>query len=218
MIRKLFSVAVLFTAIAAVYLFSTLFSGTKAEAASQPIIFIGDSRTEGMAATLSDKQKKNIIFYAATSQGYNWLKDEVVAKVTTKLYTYPHVDFKIVISLGINDHNGNIDKYVSLYNNLAKNEWAGFDIYIVNIGPVDELKMQNTSRYPQDNKSIQSSNTYLRKNLKADNLHYINLYNKMINEAGTGVKPEFETVYDGAHYTSDSNRLIWKFIKKRINK
>lgn len=218
MIRKFFSTAFFIFAITMVYLLSALLSSTKTEAATQPIIFIGDSRTEGMAASLSDKQKKNIIFYAATSQGYSWLTDEVVAKVTTKLYTYPHVDFKVVISLGINDHNGYINKYVSLYNDLAQNEWAGFDIYIVNIGPVDEMKMQNTSKYPQDNKSILSSNTYLRKNLKADNLHYINLYGRMINESGTSVKPEFDTVYDGAHYTYDSNKLIWKFIKRQINK
>lgn len=214
--RKFFPILCLMLIL--IYPCFSCFGKIEAKAASHPIIFIGDSRTEGMAASLTDKQKKNVVFYAATSQGYSWLSDEVVSKVTTKLYTYPHVDFKVVISLGINDHNGNIEKYVSLYNELAKNEWAGFDIYIVSIGPVDEAKMRSTSRYPQTNKSILSSNLYLRRNLKADNLHYVNLYHRMINDAGTGVKPEFETVADGAHYTYDSNRLIWKYIKRRLKK
>lgn len=203
-------------AVMALTSFSVLCPARKARAATRPIIFIGDSRTEGMEYVLSSKQKKNTIFYAETSQGYDWFVNNVVSKVTTKLYTYPHADFRIVISLGINDHTGNISKYVNKYNELAKKEWAGYDIYIVSIAPVDEAKMKATCKYPQTNASIESSNSYIRKNLNGSNLHYINLYKKMISSTGTSLNSGFDTISDGAHYTSGSYQKIWKYLKKKV--
>lgn len=181
---------------------------TTAAAASKPVIYIGDSRTEGMKGCLSKKQTEKIVFYAETSQGYDWFSDEIVEKVTKQLQTYPSIDFKIVISLGINDHLGMIDQYAAKYNELAKNEWAGYEINIVSICPVDEEKMKANCLYPQTNASIEESNRYILEHLDSENLSYIDLYSKM--HSGSGLKKSYDTVYDGAHYTAPAYKKMWK--------
>lgn len=181
-------------------------------AASKPIIYIGDSRTEGMENCISKKDRGKIVFYAETSMGYEWFADDVVAKVTKQLKTYPSIDFKIVISLGINDHLGMIDEYVDKYNELAKNEWTGYEIDIISICPVDEEKMKANCLYPQTNASIEESNNYIIEHLDSENLSYIDLYSKM--HSGTGLMKRYDTVYDGAHYTPDAYKKIWKLIRQ----
>lgn len=200
----------------AVFLLLPLFGlrPPKAMAADVPIIYIGDSRAEGLDMALTAKQKKRVIFYHATSQGYSWFVDNVAAKVTTQLYKYPSTRFRIVINLGINDHLGAKEHYVKKYNELAKKDWAGYDVYIVSITPVDEAKMAANTMYPQTNTQIEESNNYIKKNLSS-NLHYVDLFTPMRN--GTKLSAGFETGYDGAHYTPASYRRMWKLLMKEIS-
>lgn len=200
----------------AVFLLLPLFAlrPPKAMAAAVPIIYIGDSRAEGLDMALTAKQKKRVIFYHATSQGYSWFVDNVAAKVTTQLYKYPSTRFKIIINLGINDHLGAKEHYVKKYNELAKKDWAGYDVYIVSITPVDEAKMAANTMYPQTNTQIEESNNYIKKNLSSS-LHYVDLFTLMRN--GTKLSPGFETGYDGAHYTPASYRRMWKLLMKEIS-
>lgn len=192
---------------------SSLSKAASTKTVATPIIYIGDSRAEGLDYALPDAQKKYVIFYHATSQGYSWFTDQVAAKVTTQLYRYPSIKFRIVINLGINDHIGNIEQYVKKYNQLAKGDWEGYDIYIVSITPVDEAKMAAQSLYPQTNDQIQASNDYMKKNLDSS-IHYIDLFSTMRNQ--TTLVRGFQSSADGAHYTPNSYLRYWKLLMRDV--
>lgn len=213
--KKIFAVISLL-----LFLSSILGISGKAAAAAPPIIYIGDSRGEGLDQALKASDKQKVIFYHETSQGYSWFSDQVAAKVTTQLYKYPATRFRIVINLGINDHLGSIGQYAKKYYQLAKNDWKGYDIYIVSITPVDEAKMAENTLYPQTNDQILASNQVLQKKINrartaCPNLHYVDIFSTMRN--GKTLASGYETGYDGAHYTPATYQKIWKLLLNEVH-
>lgn len=203
---------VLFCAVAAM-----LVSSQRAQAVSaKPMIFIGDSRGEGLRLSISEEQKKKVTFYTGVSQGYQWLADEIVPQVNTQLYSHPKKKYKIVINLGINDFSYNMSNYAQKFNSLAKNEWAEYEIFVMGVTPVDNAKMLATCKYPKRNQDIAKANKYLREHLDRNckNLHFVGLFKRMRN--GEAMAAGYETGYDGAHYTSDTYLKIWDILSERI--
>lgn len=184
----------------------------------KPMIYIGDSRGEGLRLSISEEEKKRVTFYTGVSQGYRWLADEIVPKVNTQLYSHPKKRYKIVVNLGINDFSYNMENYTNKFNALAKNEWAAYEIFIMSVTPVDDAKMLATCKYPKKNQDIAAANRYLREHLdkSCENLHFVGLFKRMRN--GTAMAAGFETGYDGAHYTSDTYLKIWDMLTGRIRR
>lgn len=192
-------------------------SPRRAEASStKPMIYIGDSRGEGLRLSISEEEKKKVTFYTGVAQGYQWLADEIVPQVNTQLYSHPNKKYKIVINLGINDFSYNMTNYTNKLNSLAKNDWAGYDIFVMSVTPVDDAKMLATCKYPKRNQDIAKANKYLREHLDQScmNLHFVGLFKRMRN--GGAMAQGFETGYDGAHYTSDTYIKIWDMLTERI--
>lgn len=149
------------------------------------IIYIGDSRTVGLSKNIENKE--NILFICEIEKGFYWLKEQEINK-------YNNDDTLFLINLGVNDLY-NKEEYVSYIESLnLKN------LYYILVGPVDEYKEEQFG-YDVKNKDIEAFNKKIK-----ENFEYIDLYSFLIEN-------EFETK-DGIHYTNDTYKEIFKFLKQ----
>lgn len=167
----------------------------------KPTIFIGDSRTQGMMMSGVISNSNTV---AKVAQGYNWFNSTAINSANSMMGNNAH---NIVIWLGVNDL-ANINNYFNKYKELAQNSWKNHNIYIVSVGPVDDLK----AKYVK-NSSINEFNNNMAnliKNSSINNLRFIsinysisqydseglhygasdykNIYNSIMNGIGTGTK------------------------------
>lgn len=161
-------------------------------------IFIGDSRTVGMKSAVASN--KNDIWSAKVGEGYTWMKNTGVPAVEDKIGK----NSKVVILMGVNDLNSNA--YITYLNSKSK-KWVkkGATVYFVSVNPVDEEKARSNG-YTITNSSIVTFNKAMKKGLSS-NVKYINTYSK-INSFGTT---------DGLHYTNETYKKIYNYIKGKNN-
>ena len=154
------------------------------------IIFIGDSRTVGMANAVADSENNNIFFVSKVGQGLKWFKETAIEEVEKIKEENDHIKHWTIISnLGVNDlHNAN--KYKEQYDQLLKNEWKGDRFYFVTVNPViDDLTTVSNQSIRQFNRIMsekyQVINTYdfVSGHMESkDGLHYSRKLNEKIYE------------------------------------
>lgn len=183
-------------------------------------IYVGDSRTVGMCATLSGdwtncqfskggtyKYNDKEYFIAQGSMGYDWFVSTAIPAVNKILNNDTKTTYNIVSYMGVNGLGA--DKYVSKYKELANGDWKGHNLILVSINPVDEAKEAQYG-YSTKNTSIQSFNTKIKDVASGlTNAYYCDTYNAIIGG--------FETS-DGLHYTSNTYKDIYNETKSCITK
>lgn len=157
------------------------------------VVYIGDSRTEGLRDVNSDSKNT---FICLSSMGYDWM----LSTAFPQAESYVSSGTAFVILMGVNDlyHQ---NSYISAINQKAA-EWKkkGAVVYFASVGPVQNDPYTSNSE-------IESFNRALKNGLSSD-VGYIDLYGEL-NKSG------YQTV-DGTHYTNAVSKNILSFIGKQV--
>lgn len=157
------------------------------------VVYIGDSRTEGLRDVNSDSKNT---FICLSSMGYDWM----LSTAFPQAESYASSGTAFVILMGVNDlyHQ---NSYISAINQKAA-EWKkkGAVVYFASVGPVQNAPYTSNSE-------IESFNRALKNGLSSD-VGYIDLYGEL-NKSG------YQTV-DGTHYTNAVSKNILSFIGKQV--
>lgn len=157
------------------------------------VVYIGDSRTEGLRDVNSDSKNT---FICLSSMGYDWM----LSTAFPQAESYASSGTAFVILMGVNDlyHQ---NSYISAINQKAA-EWKkkGAVVYFASVGPVQNDPYTSNSE-------IESFNRALKNGLSSD-VGYIDLYEEL-NKSG------YQTV-DGTHYTNAVSKNILSFIGKQV--
>lgn len=157
------------------------------------VVYIGDSRTEGLRDVNSDSKNT---FICLSSMGYDWM----LSTAFPQAESYASSGTAFVILMGVNDlyHQ---NSYISAINQKAA-EWKkkGAVVYFASVGPVQNDPYTS-------NGEIESFNRALKNGLSSD-VGYIDLYGEL-NKSG------YQTV-DGTHYTNAVSKNILSFIGKQV--
>lgn len=157
------------------------------------VVYIGDSRTEGLRDVNSDSKNT---FICLSSMGYDWM----LSAAFPQAESYASSGTAFVILMGVNDlyHQ---NSYISAINQKAA-EWKkkGAVVYFASVGPVQNDPYTSNSE-------IESFNRALKNGLSSD-VGYIDLYGEL-NKSG------YQTV-DGTHYTNAVSKNILSFIGKQV--
>lgn len=157
------------------------------------VVYIGDSRTEGLRDVNSDSKNT---FICLSSMGYDWM----LSTAFPQAESYASSGTAFVILMGVNDlyHQ---NSYISAINQKAA-EWKkkGAVVYFVSVGPVQNDPYTSNSE-------IESFNRALKNGLSSD-VGYIDLYGEL-NKSG------YQTV-DGTHYTNAVSKNILSFIGQQV--
>lgn len=157
------------------------------------VVYIGDSRTEGLRDVNSDSKNT---FICLSSMGYDWM----LSTAFPQAESYASSGTAFVILMGVNDlyHQ---NSYISAINQKAT-EWKkkGAVVYFASVGPVQNDPYTSNSE-------IESFNRALKNGLSSD-VGYIDLYGEL-NKSG------YQTV-DGTHYTNAVSKNIISFIGQQV--
>lgn len=157
------------------------------------VVYIGDSRTEGLRDVNSDSKNT---FICLSSMGCDWMLSTAFPQAES--YAFSGTAF--VILMGVNDlyHQ---NSYISAINQKAA-EWKkkGAVVYFASVGPVQNDPYTSNSE-------IESFNRALKNGLSSD-VGYIDLYGEL-NKSG------YQTV-DGTHYTNAVSKNILSFIGQQV--
>ena len=157
------------------------------------VVYIGDSRTEGLRDVNSDSKNT---FICLSSMGYDWM----LSTAFPQAESYASSGTAFVILMGVNDlyHQ---NSYISAIKQKAA-EWKkkGAVVYFASVGPVQNDPYTSNSE-------IESFNRALKNGLSSD-VGYIDLYGEL-NKSG------YQTV-DGTHYTNAVSKNILSFIGKQV--
>lgn len=157
------------------------------------VVYIGDSRTEGLRDVNSDSKNT---FICLSSMGYDWM----LSTAFPQAESYASSGTAFVILMGVNDlyHQ---NSYISAINQKAA-EWKkkGAVVYFASVGPVQNDPYTSNSE-------IESFNRALKNGLSSD-VGYIDLYG-VLNKSG------YQTV-DGTHYTNAVSKNILSFIGQQV--
>lgn len=166
----------------------TISKSSHAEASQKDkLIFVGDSRTEGIRDAVQDDS----IWSCLSSMGYDWLVSTGVPQIEEEIED----NTSVIILMGVNDVD-NLNKYVQYINEKAK-EWTdlGASTYFVSVGPVEKDSYVT-------NEQIESFNDAMEANLIG--VTYIDVYSHLME---TGY-----STLDGIHYPETVSVEIYKYI------
>lgn len=185
-------------------------------------IYIGDSRTVGMCASLSGdwkncqfsngwayKYNSNEIFIAQGSMGYSWFEKTAIPAVNKILASDSNTTYNIVSYMGVNYLLSDVDKYVVKYKELSNGAWKNHNIILASVNPVDEAK-ERQNGYATKQANIVTFNSKIKSVANSlSNAYYCDTYNSILNNFSTT---------DGLHYSSDTYKKIYNLTKTCISK
>lgn len=159
--------------------------------ANDRLIFIGDSRTEGIRDAVNDTS----IWSCLSGKGYDWMVTTGVPQVESEIGQ----NTAVIFLMGVNDLY-HVSSYINYISEKA-NEWSalGARTYYVSVGPVESDPYVT-------NAQIESFNTSMENGLAG--VKYIDLY-AHLTENG------FSTV-DGLHYTENVSVEIYNYIIENL--
>lgn len=163
---------------------------------SSGIIFVGDSRTEGLKNAVGTSNKK--LFISSDGGNLEWFKSEGMFRLKQLATKYP--DYYVVINLGIEDLD-NVREYIDYYKNTLSKSIKN-QIFYLSVNPVDESKRV----YKIKNTSIRSFNSQMGRFAGAA---YINTFTTLLREGFTA--------NDGLHYSAATYRKIYNLIVDAVN-
>ena len=155
------------------------------------LIFVGDSRTVGMQSAVGG----NDTWSGKVSAGLDWMQSTGVPNIEGSIGNGSGV----VILMGVNDLY-RASSYLSYINEKA-NTWAssGAHTYFVSVNPTE-------GSYSNLNSDITTFNQKLKSGLS--NVTYI--------DTNTYLKQNGFSTTDGLHYTSDTYKKIYNYIKSHL--
>lgn len=163
------------------------------------IIFVGDSRTEGMRDAIGEDDKKK--FICKVGEGLAWLKNTAYKQLKDMCDKYP--DYYVVFNFGINDLG--VDSYISYYKNTIEKNIKNKIIHM-SVNPIDQAKAKNAGYTDITNDLIKSFNTKYKE--YAGN-SYLNTFNYLLKEGFNAS--------DGIHYDNNTYKKLYNKVVDFIN-
>lgn len=160
--------------------------------AAHSFIFVGDSRTVSMGDAVAD----TCTYLGEEGEGYQWFSSEGAVALRTLLENDPSQT--VIYNLGVNDPE-NVDVYIELYENIAK-EFSDTPFYYMSVNPLDE-----DADFTTTNAMAQEFNTAL-KNAFPDG--YLDTYT-YLTENGF-------TTTDGLHYDEATSVKLHDYVVNTI--
>ena len=144
------------------------------------LIFIGDSRTEGIRDAVQDDS----VWSCLSSMGYDWMVSTGVPQVEDEIED----NTAVIILMGVNDLY-HVNDYLSYINEKAV-EWSdlGAQTYFVSVGPVENDPYAS-------NTEIESFNSAMEANLSG--VTYIDVYSHLVTDGFStvdGIYPDSVSV------------------------
>lgn len=161
---------------------------------SDPVIWVGDSRTLGMRDALKDTGAD--IFIGAAGEGYTWFAETGLPELKKAIAEFP--DAPVVINFGVNDYD-NLSSYMTLYEELTS-EYSDTVFYFLSVNPIEPTLCKNIT-----NEEIADFNAHLKEAFPDT---YIDSFTMlMIDQAVT---------IDGIHYSEEDYQKIYEFTVSKI--
>lgn len=173
------------------------------------IIYVGDSRTEGMCNSVKMDDSEICIYKG--SMGYDWLVCEsyydgselgAYGRLIDALKEHPNS--YVVINMGTNgvEDPFNPPRYADFYNTLA-DSYPNAQIVAVSVTPIDDNLAFRYGYFPR-NQHVIEFNNLLKEGLN-DKVIYCDVYSQ--------IKDNFKT-FDGIHYEPETYDVIHNKIKE----
>ncbi len=159
-----------------------------------PVIWSGDSRTVGVQRAV--KNNTDDFFVAASGEGYEWLYDTGVVQVEDLISSYP--DLPVIFNFGVNDYE-NLENYLSLYEAITEAH-PDTVFYFLSVNPIDPKECSAITNEEIEQFNAQIAAVY--PDCFLDSYHYL-------EEVGC-------EIVDGIHYSENTYRTIYQFVKKSI--
>lgn len=163
------------------------------------IIFVGDSRTEGMRDAIGEDDKKK--FICKVGEGLAWLKNTAYKQLKEMCDKYP--DYYVVFNFGINDLG--VDNYISYYKNTIEKNIKNKIIHM-SVNPIDQAKAKSAGYTDITNDLIKSFNIKYKE--YAGN-SYLNTFNYLLKEGFNAS--------DGIHYDNNTYKKLYNKVVDFIN-
>ena len=163
------------------------------------IIFVGDSRTEGMRDAIGEDDKKK--FICKVGEGLSWLKNTAYKQLKDMCDKYP--DYYVVFNFGINDLG--VDNYISYYKNTIEKNIKNKIIHM-SVNPIDQAKAKSAGYTDITNDLIKSFNIKYKE--YAGN-SYLNTFNYLLKEGFNAS--------DGIHYDNNTYKKLYNKVVDFIN-
>ena len=174
-------------------------------------LFLGDSITEFYDL---DKYFPNLP--VVNSGIISNTTEDILNDMKNRVYNYN--PSKVFILIGTNDlrDDRSVDEIVNNIKKIIeeiKENRKETEIYLESIYPVNE-KVNKKGVEGRKNEDIKEINNQLEKYAKKENITYINIYNKLVDDEGL-LNEDYTT--DGLHINEDGYKIITKELEKYLN-
>ena len=188
------------------------------------VIFVGDSRTMGMARAMRNNPLPSIEFIYASGQGINWFQQQGYKIALKKKVRKPKDDkVAVIINLGVNDlrnYSGYTRYMTRVSENLTKYN-PNCDMYYMSVNPVNSAMIKSyTGTVTRTEQQIDAINRMIRSTLCSgsnpsyqyiNTCSYLQKYGWISNMNNAGI-------YDGVHYSNETYLRIYDFCMKILNR
>lgn len=188
------------------------------------VIFVGDSRTMGMARAMRNNPLPSIEFIYASGQGINWFQQQGYLALKNKVIEQPKDDkVAVIINLGVNDlrnYSGYTRYMTRVSENLTKYN-PNCDMYYMSVNPVNSAMIKSyTGTVTRTEQQIDAINRMIRSTLCSgsnpsyqyiNTCSYLQKYGWISNMNNAGI-------YDGVHYSNETYLRIYDFCMKILNR
>lgn len=185
------------------------------------VIFVGDSRTERMQATLekafgtSSTLTRNVHFVAKSGMGLSWLKSEGNNQLLEIVNQNNSLQkpTAVIFNLGINDL-ASLPGYISFMNEIAPVlKEKNCKLFYMSVNPVNSKMNAKTNHTVRAEADVRDFNGFIKNSLQ-DTYTFIDTYSMLMQEGfGTdaGINGVDSGVDDGLHYTTRTYKRIYKY-------
>lgn len=188
------------------------------------VIFVGDSRTVGIQATLNKQMSSSVTngvsFVASAGQGLSWFKSEGYAKLLKEIdQTKGSLPVAVVFNLGVNDM-ANAANYVSYMTSIASTlKSKNCKLFYMSVNPLNSTMITKAGKGARTEAQVREFNSKLRSGLSM-NYKYIDTYSVLMKK-GYGTNASYvgtdRDTDDGLHYTTKTYKRIYYYCATFLN-
>ena len=188
------------------------------------VIFVGDSRTVGMNATLKKQVSSSILngvsFVASAGQGLSWFKSEgyeqLLKEISEAEGSRP---IAVIFNLGVNDM-ANASNYVSYMTNIAPTlKKKNCKLFYMSVNPINSTMITKAGRGARTEAQVREFNSKIHSGLSVY-YKFIDTYSVLMKK-GYGTNASYVGVDrdsdDGLHYTTKTYKRIYYYCVTYLN-
>ena len=188
------------------------------------VIFVGDSRTAGIQATLNKQMSSSVTngvsFVANPGKGLSWFRDTGYAQLIEEIdKTEGSKPIAVIFNLGVNDL-GNAGNYVSYMTNIASTlKSKNCKLFYMSVNPINSTMITKAGRGARTEAQVREFNSKIRSGLSLD-YKYIDMYSVLMKK-GYGTNASYNGTDadsdDGLHYTTKTFKRIYYYCITYLN-